>query len=155
MAEIPPLSRHGKVLLALRVLGAFGRVQIVATRHPLPEAAQRLGSVRHQLNTRHPAARLSRAVDRTLRIGSWQPRCLIASLVLYRLLREQGAAVEVVIGLPAGSVDRKAHAWIELNGADVGPPPGRGAHIPFARFGVAGPNSARSSPLTAPATSAR
>ncbi len=44
--------------------------------------------------------------------------------MLYRLLREQGDAAELVIGLPKNPADKSAHAWVELDGVDVGPPPG-------------------------------
>ena len=52
----------------------------------------------------------------------------------YRLLREQGDEPELVIGLPQTAADKDAHAWVELDGVDVGPPPGRGTHEELARF---------------------
>ena len=58
----------------------------------------------------------------------------MSSLVLYRLLREQGDDAELVIGLPQTPADKDAHAWVELAGRDVGPPPGRGPHEELARF---------------------
>jgi Transglutaminase-like superfamily len=59
---------------------------------------------------------------------------LINALVLYRLLREQGDPVELVIGLPEQAADERAHAWVELEGRDVGPPPGRAGHSEMARL---------------------
>jgi hypothetical protein len=44
--------------------------------------------------------------------------------VLYTLLREQGEAAELVIGIPAAARTSDAHAWVELGGRDVGPRPG-------------------------------
>lgn len=41
----------------------------------------------------------------------------------------------LVIGLPEEPVDERAHAWVELEGRDVGPPPGRGNHVELARYG--------------------
>jgi hypothetical protein len=73
-------------------------------------------------------------VDRTLRIGRRRPRCLINALVLFRLLRADGQPAELVIGLVADAPDHEAHAWVELDGVDVGPPPGSGRHIPMARY---------------------
>ena len=58
----------------------------------------------------------------------------MSALVLYRLLREQGDEPELVIGLPQTAADKDAHAWVELGGVDVGPPPGRGTHEELARF---------------------
>ena len=36
--------------------------------------------------------------------------------------------------LPGEARDQTAHAWVELNGRDVGPPPGRNGHAELARF---------------------
>jgi hypothetical protein len=83
---------------------------------------------------RHRPSTLARAVDRSLRIGDHRPRCLINALVLFRLLREQGDDVELVIGLPEEAADERAHAWVELQGRDVGPPPGRAGHEEMARL---------------------
>ena len=71
---------------------------------------------------------------RTLKVGRRQPTCLVNALVLYRLLREQGDHAELVIGLPAKAADKDAHAWVELDGVDMGPPPGRSGHAEMARF---------------------
>jgi hypothetical protein len=83
---------------------------------------------------RHPPTLLSLAVHRSLQLGPLRPRCLTSSLVLYRLLREQGDEAEVVLGLPASARDHAAHAWVELDDRDIGPPPGRGRHAAIARF---------------------
>jgi hypothetical protein len=87
-----------------------------------------------QAGPRENPRRLSRAVDRILRIGRRQPTCLVSSLVLFKLLREQGDPAEIVIGLPDSPADKDAHAWVELDGVDVGPPPGRSGHAEMARF---------------------
>ena len=54
--------------------------------------------------------------------------------MLYRLLRRQGDPAELVIGLPASPRDKDAHAWVELDGRDVGPFPGRNGHVELARY---------------------
>jgi hypothetical protein len=51
-------------------------------------------------------------------------------------MAEQGQSAEVVIGLPQEPLDNKAHAWVEIDGVDVGPPPGRQGHEELARYGV-------------------
>ena len=73
-------------------------------------------------------------MDRSLHLGPLRPRCLTSSLVLYRLLREQGDDPVVVIGLPPKALDHEAHAWVELDDRVIGPPPGRAGHEPIARF---------------------
>jgi hypothetical protein len=54
--------------------------------------------------------------------------------VLYRLLRSRGEPAELVIGLPREPKDKDAHAWVELDGRDVGPPPGKAGHEQLARY---------------------
>ena len=88
-------------------------------------------------NPRRPVrpGRLGRIVHRSLTIGPLHTRCLFTSLVLFRLLRQQGDVPEFVVGLPARPEEKDAHAWIEIEGVDVGPPPGRSGHVEIARYG--------------------
>jgi hypothetical protein len=79
--------------------------------------------------------RLGRIVSRCLSFGPLRARCLYQALVLMRLLRDQGIRSQLVIGLPIAAIDKDAHAWIEIDGVDVGPPPGRGSHEELARYG--------------------
>jgi hypothetical protein len=128
-----PLSARARLRLAVRVLARYCVVRARIRRTPLPELATTLArwsGIQHA----QPPARLSRAVDRTLRFGGDRPRCLTRALVLYSLLREQGDAAELVVGLPEGSTGHNAHAWVELGGRDVGPPPGSSGHVALARF---------------------
>jgi hypothetical protein len=67
-------------------------------------------------------------------VGRHRPRCLINALVLFRLLREQGEAAILVIGLPEVATDERAHAWVEVDGRDVGPPPGGRGYRELARL---------------------
>jgi hypothetical protein len=55
--------------------------------------------------------------------------------VLFTLLRRRGSQAELVIGLPENASTHEAHAWVELDGRDVGPPPGQNGHVQLARFG--------------------
>lgn len=126
------LSASARIILLWRVWIAALRVQLTLRRHRLPEAVARLGGSSSQPPL--PPALLSRAVSRGLRIGRWQPRCLVRSLVLYQLLRAQGDPAELVIGLTERPDSPDAHAWIELEGRDIGPWPGRGQHLEMARF---------------------
>jgi transglutaminase superfamily protein len=131
-----PLSPAAKAALAARILRRYAVVRARLFREPLPGLASRLGRKKEQADgRRHSAAQLSRAVDRTLRLGSRRPSCLASSLVLYSLLREQGDAAELAIGLRDRPTDKTAHAWVELDGVDVGPPPGSHGHVALAHFG--------------------
>ena len=130
------LSPVAKAALAARILRRYAVVRARLFREPLPGLASRLGRKQQQADgRRHSAAQLSRAVDRTLRLGSRRPSCLASSLVLYSLLREQGDRAELAIGLRERPTDKTAHAWVELDGVDVGPPPGSHGHVALAHFG--------------------
>ncbi len=133
-AKVRPLSWPTRLRLALRVWRWLAIVRLGLSRHPLPELVASLGHPPRLARDRHPVRRLSRAVDRSLGFAGGQATCLVRALVLYRLLREQGDPAEVVIGLPPRAPQPRAHAWVELGGLDVGPPPGRGDHVPLARF---------------------
>lgn len=129
------LSVREKVRLSLRVIRCYLSVLVELRRHPLPVAVERLGSGAPSFGAPVQPVRLGRIVRRVLRIGRFEPRCLTASLVLYRLLRGQGRQAKLVIGLPFTPTDKDAHAWVELDGVDVGPPPGQAGHVELARYG--------------------
>ena len=129
------LSWPGKARLAARIWVLFAIVLVQIRRRPLPEFVAEFGGVDGvSPESRRAPATLSNAVFKSLRLGGRRPRCLINALVLFRLLREQGDAAELVIGLPDVAPDQRAHAWVELEGRDVGPPPGRGRHAEMARL---------------------
>jgi hypothetical protein len=127
------LPFRDKVRLVSRIFRSFAAVTIGVRRTPLPALAKELSVAAPAVDS-YPPLRLSRAVHKTLRIGPYRPRCLTRSLVLYRLLRQQGDPAELVLGLPAVARDHTAHAWVELDGGDVGPPPGKGEHVEIARY---------------------
>ena len=129
------LSLASKVAVVLNVWGWFISVQVGRRRFPLPQLVSRLGRTSGK-GGRHPigSARLGRIVTRSLRVGRHQPRCLTTSLVLYGLLQERGEPAQLVIGLPEAPKEKEAHAWVEVNGIDVGPPPGRSSHLELARY---------------------
>lgn len=127
-----PLPLLAKVTLLLRVWSAAARVWFLLRRQPVGKVAARVGVLSDR--SRQPIALLNRAVDRSLRVGSYQPRCLIRSLVLYSLLRSQGDAAELIIGMPVLPTSSDAHSWVELGGQDVGPLPGSRGYAELARF---------------------
>ncbi len=127
------LSFRQRVRLALRIWSRYLLVRRGLRTKALPVFADELARTAGRADRRPPRV-LSGAVDRSLRLGPFRTRCLFGALVLYRLLREQGDEVELVIGLPESARDHAAHAWVELDGTDLGPPPGRGDHAELARF---------------------
>ncbi len=128
------LSLPEKLSLATRAWLWLAIVVVGVRLRRLPQLVDELGRVSHRQARSIPPERLGRIVSRVLRVGTLRPRCLLASLVLFRLLREQGHHAEIVIGLPAQADDQKAHAWIEVSGNDVGPAPGRGDSVELARY---------------------
>jgi hypothetical protein len=130
------LSAGRKLHLAVHIWYWFVRIRLGVNRAPMPRFVAGLGDVAAPRRPAIDVRLLARAVDRCLRIGHTRPRCLYNALVLYRLLREQGDAAELVVGLPPSAANEEAHAWVELSGSDVGPPPGRAGHEPLARFGA-------------------
>lgn len=128
-----PISFAGRAVLLARIWLLAGRVAVALRRASLAEVVASLGAS-HGQGAPLPAAFLSRAVSRGLRVGPWQPRCLVRSLVLYRMLRAAGMEPELVIGLPHAAHSADAHAWIEIAGQDVGPAPGRGPHRELTRY---------------------
>ena len=123
-----------KVRLALRVWLAYGRVWVLLHRLPLHEAIGVLGRREILTPSLGEPSRYSRAIHRLLRVGQKRPRCLPSAMVLFKLLRAEGIDAELVIGLPSSPESHIAHAWVEIDGRDVGPPPGRRNHEELARY---------------------
>src|SRR5262245_5187052 len=128
------LSVPRKASLVLRSWYWFAVSWTRLRRGTVPQVVTQLGRVTGRPDDAIPPIRLGRIVTRSLAIGPFRARCLFTSLVLFRLLRSQGDLPELVIGLPTEPRDKDAHAWIELDGRDVGPPPGRGGHQELARY---------------------
>jgi hypothetical protein len=132
MPSEPPLTLPGKIALLCLVWATAAHVRVGLWRQPLPELVAALGTPTRRKH--RPVALLSRAVSRGLRIGPWHPRCLIRSLVLYRLLRAQGDPAELILALPRHATSHDAHAWVELGGRDVGPLPGGQGYEELTRY---------------------
>lgn len=128
------LSLPTKAALIVRIWFLFCVVTIGLRRSPLPEFVQRLSKPGRDAGPAVRPRHLGRIVYRVLGVGPVRPRCLISALVLYRLLRAHGVDATIVIGLPQRPKDKDAHAWVEVDGVDVGPPPGRGGHEPLVRY---------------------
>ena len=135
MSDSPArLSLTSKVVWFVRVWVDVVRVQVGLRRWSLPDLIDRLGRRSTPRRRRLPRSKLSRVVERALHVGPYRPRCLVGSLVLYQVLSEQGDSPELVIGLPTDPQDPLAHAWIEIEGVDLGPAPGRDGHEELARY---------------------
>lgn len=77
---------------------------------------------------------LGRSVVRALSVGRLQPRCITLALIHMSLLNDNGTPGQLVIGLPDKARSPRAHAWIEIDGVDIGPPPGRHGHQELVRY---------------------
>lgn len=123
-----------KVGLGIRIWLIYLRVTVLLQRLPLHDVVRALSHGASQSGSSDLAPRFSRAIHRALRLGQRRPRCLPSALVLFRLLRANGVPAELVVGLPSSPTSHVAHAWVEIAGRDVGPPPGRHEHQEFARY---------------------
>lgn len=132
--SLTPLNPVAKLRLAVRIYGCYLHILVQQRRTSLPELIRRLGIRPRRLDAAIEPNRLGRIVFRVLRVRSYAPRCLYTSLVLYRLLARQGTNGQIVIGLERLPEDKNAHAWVEVDGVDVGPPPGAGRHQELARY---------------------
>jgi transglutaminase-like putative cysteine protease len=116
------------------VLRDLVAVRRALAAHPLPVAIEVTGRVQQSAGDPWPVPRLRRAVDRCLLRRPLRARCLVRAMVLYRLLRRQGLPAQVVIGLAPSATSTDAHAWVEVEGRDVGPYPGRSGNDELARY---------------------
>ena len=124
-----------RLRLGLSIWKRFVWIKALLRRRDLGDVTRVLGRrPRILARQRHPV-NLGRAVWKALNPGSIRVRCLPTALVHYRLLVEQGLPAELVIGLSDGAESPDAHAWVEVDGYDVGPPPGRGGRLALARYG--------------------
>ena len=129
-----PLGAAEKLRLSLAIVASYLAVRGAVRTRPLPEAVERLA---RPGSTRAPEVdpvRLGRIAYRLLRFGPYRARCLTVALVAMRLLRRRGVRAELVIGLPEEAESQTAHAWVEIDGVDVGPPPGREGRVELVRY---------------------
>jgi transglutaminase superfamily protein len=137
-AELPPdlrrpLQTRRRVALASEILAVYCRVRLrlLRDRFPIALAAMRDAGSRRRLacDAGQPsdsainylrAARVARAVQRTLRLVPADSRCLMQSLVLTSLLARRGIETKLVIAVkPDGEFE--AHAWVEHGGRPLLP----------------------------------
>ena len=129
------LDALGKVRLVLLAWESFVRILVWRRRYPLPRLVERIvAEPPHPLPYDLPPPRVGRIVVRSLEVGPFHARCLTNALVDLRLLTRQGEAATLAIGLPERAPTKDAHAWVEIDGRDVGPPPGRGDNDPLVRY---------------------
>jgi len=133
MSEIQQPSLVNNVRLLTRVWISYLRV-VLMSRRPLPDQVRALQARSIRRSHVVTPQKLGRAIHRGLRVGPIAPRCLPKALVMFEILREQGDAPILVIGLPKQASSHEAHAWVELHSVDVGPPPGRAGHDELARY---------------------
>ena len=124
-----------RVRLTGRIIARFLAVQRLLRNHPLPAVVATLGE-RPPTTPPEDIRRLRYGVDRVLDHGGRTFRCLPRALVLFSLLVDQGEQPKLVIGLPIDPASTEAHAWVEIDGRDVGPNPGRGSHEPMVAYPV-------------------
>jgi hypothetical protein len=124
-----------RAALAARIWYWYFRIRLRLRKRDLVHVVESLGRPGRAAPCPIEPRRLGRIVDRSLPFRLSRATCLARSLILYRLLRGQGLEPQLVIGLRHRSTTHEAHAWIEVDGKDVGPPPGGRHFVPLARYG--------------------
>lgn len=107
---------------------------LLLRRLPLSVVVERLKKRPSKRSIHQEPAQLGRSIVRALRLGNLQPRCLTLALIHFSLLHENQIPADLVIGLPPNAGSPRAHAWVEIRGIDIGPPPGRHGHEGMVRF---------------------
>lgn len=111
-----------KIGLSIAVWSRFLVVKWLLRRGDIASVARKLGHSPIKRHRGRQPVNLGRAVWKALSAGPLRPRCLPVALVHYELLVEQGLAAELVIGIADDAESSDAHAWVEIEGVDVGPP---------------------------------
>lgn len=135
-----------RVRLARRVIARYIAVRVLLARLPLPRVVDTYSEKASPPTSVIEVKSLRRAVDRLLVLPGRPLRCLPRALVLYSMLIEEGHEARIAIGLPEVSTTIRAHAWVEVEGIDVGPSPGRDGHAPMVLYPVMSPGEALGPP---------
>lgn len=135
------MKKLDRLALAAQVIFRYVRIRLLLMRRsPLPMVVDRLAPRDSHRDGAFSPPQLRRAVDRILRLPGRPLRCLPRALVLYSLLAERGYEPRLAIGLPESSSDVTAHAWVEVDGIDVGPSPGRNGHTALTTYPLLDPS---------------
>lgn len=117
-----PLSPRRRIVLVSEILSAYCRVRLELLRARFPDALAAVrdsqGGIRQESDsvvTYLRAARVARAVQRTLRLLPTDARCLMQSLVLSSVLARRGIETKLLIAVKPGD-QFEAHAWVEYDG---------------------------------------
>jgi hypothetical protein len=123
------LPAAAKLLLAAEILLSYMQARRALARHELPRVlmivrrAPRRVRRRPLPDGRRDGGRLGAAVERTLSALPQEVLCLTRLLVLLRLLARRGVEGTLVIAVqPDGTLELRAHAWVEVDGCALLPP---------------------------------
>ncbi len=123
------LSSRAKLALAGEILAAYALTRASMSQRdlrgvvaPMRSRAAQSADGDGEVGAQAPvvAARLGRAVSRTLRVLPTDSTCLMRALVLSRLLTARGMSSTLVIAARSNA-SFAAHAWVEVAGVPVLP----------------------------------
>jgi hypothetical protein len=131
VADLPPdltgpLPPRRRVRLALEILAAYCWIRRLLFRNHFSTVLAGMRDPSGVRDVSPPdaavlrvtylrAARLARAVQRTLKFVPADGRCLMQALVLTALLARRGIDTKLLIGVNQGD-EFQAHSWVEYSG---------------------------------------
>ena len=126
--------------LLVRASGLFLAVALGLKLLPFETLLARLGGrgrVKGERPGGHPISveRVAYIVELASRYHMLKPTCLKKAIVLYRILRTRGVAVELVVGVTKAEGQLKAHAWVDHRGQVISGGAAVDRYLPVGWFG--------------------
>jgi hypothetical protein len=104
----------------VEILCAYGAARLELRRGEIGQAVDAMRRTDRLVRSEVDPRRLAQAVTRTLRVFPFDTRCLMASLVVTKLLARRGVPTVFVLAVSPGP-NFAAHAWVECDGRPVLP----------------------------------
>jgi hypothetical protein len=118
--DAAPLSLLHRLSLAAEILTAYAQVRKELRRGDLRQTVEALRRTDTIVTPEVGPRRLAQAATRTVRLLPFDSRCLMASLVVTKLLARRGVPAVFILGVSPGP-GFAAHAWVECEGRPVLP----------------------------------
>jgi hypothetical protein len=115
--------RRPQAVLILEAMSNLLWHSLVLRFQSYHRAAQTAQCARSQQASRHDIDEIVAATEAAARILPGQPRCLVRSLTLFRMLRSRGRQPIMRIGIQYSAQRLVAHAWVQIDDHVIGDRP--------------------------------